>query len=73
MKKVMLGLAAASFTALLALGGAQAQDGKSQTGMGADAGQKAAPTSATMGQKPAMGATTGMRMKKKHRRHHRHM
>jgi hypothetical protein len=41
--------------------------------MGADAGQKAAPTSATMGQKPAMGATTGMRMKKKHRRHHRHM
>lgn len=67
MKKAILGLAAAGFAALLAVGGAQAQDGKSQTGMGADAGQKAAPTSATMGQKPAMG----MRTMKRHHRHHR--
>ena len=64
MKKLMIGLAAAGFGALLAIGGAQAQDTKTGTGTGADAGMKNAPTSATMGKK------TGM-MKRHHRKHHR--
>jgi hypothetical protein len=68
MKKLMIGLAAAGFGALLAIGGAQAQDGRGQTGMGADAGAKGAPTSATLGQKGGMG----MKMRRhKHMRHHR--
>src|ERR1700744_1287755 len=70
MKKVMLGLAAAGFGALLSLGAAQAQDTKTGTGTGADAGMKNAPTSAAMG-KHGMG---GMKMHRhKHKRHHRHM
>jgi hypothetical protein len=66
MKKLMLGLAAAGFGALLAISGAQAQDTKTGTGTGADAGMKNAPTSAAMG-KHGMG---GMKMKR-HRKHHR--
>jgi hypothetical protein len=70
MKKLMMGLAAAGFGALLAISGAQAQDGRGQTGMGADAGGKAAPTSATMGKRGGMGM--GMKMRRhKHMRHHR--
>jgi hypothetical protein len=68
MKKLMIGLAAAGFGALLAVSGAQAQDGRGQTGMGADAGGKAAPTSMTMGKKGGMGM---MKMRRKHMRHHR--
>ena len=64
MKKLMIGLAAAGFGALLAIGGAQAQDTKTGTGTGADAGMKNAPTSATMGKKAGM-------MKAHHRKHHR--
>ena len=65
MKKLMIGLAAAGFGALLAIGSAQAQDTKIGTGTGADAGMKNAPTSAAMGKK-------GMGMKMKHhRKHHR--
>ena len=64
MKKLMIGLAAAGFGALLAIGGAQAQDTKIGTGTGADARMKDAPTSA------AMGHRGGMRMRH-HRRHHR--
>jgi hypothetical protein len=63
MKKLMIGLAAAGFGALLAIGGAQAQDTKTGTGTGADAGMKNAPTSATMGKKAGMT--------KHHRKHHR--
>ena len=67
MKKVMLGLAAAGFGALLSLGAAQAQDTKTGTGTGADAGMKNAPTSAAMGHKGGM-----MKMHRhKHKRHHR--
>ena len=68
MKKLMIGLAAAGFGALLAIGGAQAQDTKTGTGTGADARMKNAPTAA------AMGERGGMRMRH-HRRHvrHRHM
>jgi uncharacterized spore protein YtfJ len=66
MKKLMIGLAAAGFGALLAIGGAQAQDTKTGTGTGADAGMKNAPTSAAMGKRGGMG------MMKMHRRHHRH-
>jgi hypothetical protein len=65
MKKLMIGLAAAGFGALLAIGGANAQDTKIGTGTGADAGMKNAPTSAAMGKQ-------GMGMKmKRHRKHHR--
>jgi len=64
MKKLMLGLAAASLGALLSIGGANAQAGAGQTGMG-DAGQKAAPTSMTMGKKGG-----GMMRMRHHRRHH---
>ena len=64
MKKLIIGLAAAGFGALLAIGGAQAQDTKAGSGTGADAGMKNAPTSATMGKKAGM-------MKGHHRKHHR--
>ena len=67
MKKLMIGLAAAGFGALLAIGGAQAQDTKTGTGTGADASMKNAPTSAAMGKKAGMG---GMKMHR-HKRHHR--
>jgi hypothetical protein len=69
MKKLMIGLAAAGFGALLAIGGAQAQDTKIGTGTGADAGMKNAPTSAAMGKKAGM---MKMRHHRKHMRH-RHM
>jgi uncharacterized spore protein YtfJ len=69
MKKLMIGLAAAGFGALLAIGGAQAQDTKTGTGTGADAGMKNAPTSAAMGKKQGMG----MMKMKRHRHHRRHM
>ena len=65
MKKLMIGLAAAGFGALLAIGGAQAQDTKTGTGTGADARMKNAPTAA------AMGHRGGMRMRH-HRPHARH-
>jgi hypothetical protein len=68
MKKLMIGLAAAGFGALLAIGGAQAQDTKMGTGTGADARMKNAPTAAAMGHKG------GMYMRRHHRkpmRHHR--
>ncbi len=64
MKKLMIGLAAAGFGALLAIGGAQAQDTKTGTGTGADARMKNAPTAAAMGQRG------GMRKMRHHRRHH---
>jgi uncharacterized spore protein YtfJ len=68
MKKLMIGLAAAGFGALLAIGGANAQDTKTGTGTGADAGMKNAPTSAAMGKPGGMG----MKMRRhKHMRHHR--
>jgi hypothetical protein len=66
MKKLMIGLAAAGLGALLSIGGANAQAGAGQTGMG-DAGQKAAPTSMTMGKKGG-----GMYMKRHHRKYRRH-
>jgi hypothetical protein len=66
MKKLMIGLAAAGFGALLAIGGAQAQDTKIGTGTGADAGAKNAPTSATLGKKSGMGT----KMKRRHHRRH---
>jgi hypothetical protein len=69
MKKLMIGLAAAGFGALLAIGGANAQDSKSATGTGADAGMKNAPSSAAMG-KQGMG---GMKMKRHRKHHRRHM
>jgi uncharacterized spore protein YtfJ len=69
MKKLMIGLAAAGFGALLAIGGANAQDTKIGTGTGADAGMKNAPTSAAMGKKQGMG----MMKMKRHRHHRRHM
>ena len=53
MKKLMIGLAAAGFGALLAIGGAQAQDTKVGTGTGADARMKNAPTAAAMGHRGA--------------------
>ena len=68
MKKLMIGLAAAGFGALLAIGGAQAQDTKTGTGTGADAGMKNAPTAAAMGHKGGMGMK--MRRHKKHHRKH---
>jgi hypothetical protein len=66
MKKLMIGLAAAGFGALLAIGGANAQDTKTGTGTGADASMKNAPTSAAMGKKG------GMMKMRRHHRHHRH-
>ncbi len=66
MKKLMIGLAAAGFGALLAIGGAQAQDTKTGTGTGADARMKNAPTAAAMGHK------SGMYMRRHHRKHMRH-
>jgi hypothetical protein len=63
MKKLMIGLAAAGFGALLAIGGAQAQDTKAGSGTGADAGMKNAPTSAAMGKKGG-----GMKMMKRHKK-----
>ena len=66
MKKLMIGLAAAGFGALLAIGGAQAQDTKTGTGTGADAGMKNAPTAAAMGKKGG-----GMKMMKRHKNHYR--
>ena len=68
MKKLMIGLAAAGFGALLAIGGAQAQDTKAGSGTGADAGMKNAPTAAAMGKKGG-----GMKMMKHHKKHHKHM
>jgi uncharacterized spore protein YtfJ len=66
MKKLMIGLAAAGFGTLLAIGGAQAQDTKTGTGTGADAGMKNAPTAAAMGKKGG-----GMKMMKRHKKHYR--
>ncbi|GAC1558391.1 MAG: hypothetical protein NVS2B5_21040 [Beijerinckiaceae bacterium] len=67
MKKLTIGVIAASFTALLALSGtAYAQAGPGQTGMG-DAKMKDAPTSAAVGAKPG-----GMKMMRHHRKHRRH-
>jgi uncharacterized spore protein YtfJ len=64
MNKLMIGVAAAGFGALLATGGAQAQDTKTGTGTGADAGMKNAPTAATMGKK-----ASGVKMMKRHKKH----
>src|SRR3954451_19816286 len=66
MKKLMIGLAAAGFGALLAIGGAQAQDTNIGTGTGADARMKNAPTAAAMGRKG------GMKMRHYRRHHARH-
>jgi hypothetical protein len=67
MKKLMIGLAAAGFGALLAIGGANAQDTKIGTGTGADASMKNAPTSAAMGRKGGM-----MKMRRHHKHYRRH-
>jgi hypothetical protein len=67
MKKLMIGLAAAGFGALLAIGGAQAQDTKAGSGTGADAKMKNAPTAMAMGKKGG-----GMYMKRHHRKYMRH-
>jgi hypothetical protein len=67
MKKLMIGLAAAGFGALLAIGGANAQDTKIGTGTGADAGMKNAPTATAMGKKGG-----GMYMRRHHRKYMRH-
>jgi hypothetical protein len=66
MKKLMIGLAAAGFGALLAIGGAQAQDTKTGTGTGADARMKNAPTAAAMGHR-------GGRMYMKRHHHRKYM
>ncbi|MBV9393694.1 MAG: hypothetical protein JOZ84_04715 [Methylobacteriaceae bacterium] len=63
MHKLIIGLAAAGFGALLAIGGAQAQDTKAGSGTGADAGMKNAPTAAAMGKKGG-----GMKMMKRHKK-----
>jgi hypothetical protein len=67
MKKLMIGLAAASFGALLAIGGAQAQDTKAGSGTGADAKMKNAPTAMAMGKKGGM-----MKMRRHHKHYRRH-
>jgi hypothetical protein len=68
MKKLMIGLAAAGFGALLAIGGAQAQDTKAGSGTGADAKMKNAPTAMAMGKK---GGMYMKRHPRKYMRHHR--
>jgi hypothetical protein len=67
MKKLMIGLAAAGFGALLAIGGAQAQDTKAGSGTGADARMKNAPTAMAMGKKGGM-----MKMRRHHKHYRRH-